>query len=369
MNTQTRVRYAVVGQGYFAQAAILPAFKHAKNSELVAIVSDDPTKLEELGKKYDVPHGIGYGELDAFLRSGQVDAVYIALPNSLHCEYTLRAARAGVHVICEKPMAVTPADCEEMIISCREAGVKLMVAYRLHFEAANLEAIEIVRSGKLGDVRAFNSVFTMQVKEGNIRVQAELGGGPLYDIGIYCINAARYCFRDEPVDVMAISGSQAEDRRFSEVDEQVGAVLRFPGDRIATILASFGAADSGHYEVIGTQGSLRVDPAYEFSEALRHELTIGGKKSSRMFDKRDQVAPELIYFSDCILHDRQPEPSGVEGLADVRIIRAIEESARSGRRVAIEPVVRRNRPSVEQEIHQSAHGMPKLVNADPPSHH
>ena len=364
----TKVRYAVIGLGYFAQAAVLPAFKKAKNAELVALVSDDAQKLDELGKKYEVPDTLGYGALDDYLLTGKVDAVYIALPNSLHCEYTLRAAAAGVNVLCEKPMAVTPADCERMILACRDARVKLMVAYRLHFEAANLEAIEIIRSGKLGDVRAFNSVFTMQVKEDNIRVRSELGGGPLYDIGIYCINAARYCFRAEPLDVMAMTGARSDDKRFEEVEEQVGAILRFPGDRIATVFASFGAADNGRYEVVGTKGTLRVDPAYEFSEALKHELVIEGKKSTRSFDKRDQVAPELIYFSDCVIHDRQPEPSGVEGLADVRIIQAIHESARSGVRVAVESVTRRARPTAEQEIHTAAHGMPKLVNADPPSH-
>ena len=187
-----KVRYAVVGLGHIAQVAVLPAFSHAENSELAALVSNDREKLAKLGRKYRVRDRFSYSQFDDCLRSGLVDAVYIALPNHLHREYSERAARAGVHVLCEKPMAVTEEDCRSMIGATEENGVKLMVAYRLHFEQANLRAIELVQSGKLGDPRLFDSVFTMQVKQGDIRLNPrELGGGTLYDIGIYCINAVR----------------------------------------------------------------------------------------------------------------------------------------------------------------------------------
>ena len=137
-----------------------------------------------------------YDEYEACL--AEVDAVYIALPNSMHAEYTLRAARAGVHVLCEKPMAVTAAECQRMIEACRQHHVKLMIAYRLHFETLNLKAIELVRRGQIGEPKFFNSSFSLTVRDGNIRTKAELGGGTLYDIGVYCINAARYLFRAEP---------------------------------------------------------------------------------------------------------------------------------------------------------------------------
>ena len=187
-----KIRWAVVGLGYIAQVAVLPGFKHASNAELKALVSDDPMKLKKLGRKYGVELLVPYEEYETLLESGQVDAVYIAVPNHLHRDFTVAAARHGVHVLCEKPMAVTERDCTAMIDAAFDGGIKLMVAYRLHFEEANLEAARIVRSGRLGEPRIFSSIFTMQVEDpDNIRLKAASGGGTLYDIGIYCINAAR----------------------------------------------------------------------------------------------------------------------------------------------------------------------------------
>ena len=212
-----------------------------------------------------------------------------------------------------------------MIDAARDKRVKLMIAYRLHFDKANLYAIETVRSGKLGEPRVFNSTFTMQVREGNIRVKREMGGGPLWDIGVYCINASRYLFRCEPEEVIGAE-LRGRDPRFRDVPESVGAILRFPEGALATFAISFGAADVSAYELVGTKGSLRADPAYEYAGELKVTTTIGGKPRPRTFEKSDQFAPELVYFSDCILHDKEPEPSGNEGLADVRIIRALQES-------------------------------------------
>jgi len=360
------IRYGVVGLGYFAQAAILPAFARAKNSTLVALFSSDKTKLDELGKRYEVEHLLEYDAYDDFLATEKIDAVYIALPNNQHCDYTLRAARAGVHVLCEKPMAVTEDECRQMMAACSDHNVKLMIAYRLHFEKANLEAIEIANS-RLGKLRLFNSVFTMQVEEGNTRLEAELGGGPLYDIGIYCINASRYIFRAEPCEVCGATVARSDDERFGEVEEALSAILRFPGERIASFTVSFGAKKSSEYEVIGTEGILRVSPAFEHADDLKHELVTDGTPRKKTFKKRDQVAPELIHFSRCILDDTEPEPGGREGLADVRIIQAIYESARTGRKVDVEPVERARRPDAEQETHVRAHDMPELVHASPPS--
>lgn len=361
-----KVRYAVVGLGYIAQVAVLPAFAHAKNSELIALVSDDSTKLEKLSRKYKVPFTYSYDEYDDCLRSGEVDVVYIALPNSMHRDYTVAACRAGVHVLCEKPMAVTEADCEEMISAAGENNVKLMIAYRLHFEEANMKAVELAQSGKLGDLRTFNSVFTMQVKEGDIRLQEDLGGGTLYDIGIYCMNAARYIFQAEPVEVSAFSANNGE-KRFGEVDEMTSAILRFPDERLASFTSSFGASDVSAYQVVGTDGSLRVDPAYEHAEALKHYLTIKGKTRERTFTKRDQFAPELLYFSDCVMNGKDPEPSGSEGLADVRIIRALYRSAASGEPVKLAAFDRKTRPTIEQEIHEPPAKKPELVRAASPT--
>jgi glucose-fructose oxidoreductase len=241
-----------------------------------------------------------------------------------------------------------------------------MTAYRLHFEQANMKAVEIVKSGKLGELRAFNSVFSMQVKAGDIRLQKELGGGTLYDIGIYCINAARYLFRDEPVEVSGFSANSGE-KRFAEVDEMFSAILRLPDDRLASFITSFGASDISAYHIVGTKGDLRVDPAYDFANDLKHHLTIKGKTRERTFPKRDQFAPELIYFADCVLNDKTPEPSGEEGLADVRIIRALYESASTGAPVKLDEFRKTERPSMEQELHEPPVKRPELVRAATPS--
>src|SRR5258708_27570264 len=174
------IRYAVVGCGHIAQVAVLPAFANARrNSKLAAIVSGDPVKREELRKKYDLPKALAYEQYDELLKSGDIDAVYIALPNSMHAEYTERAARAGIHVLCEKPMAWTEAECERMGRTAREHNVMLMVGYRLHFERASLEAMEIARSGRIGEPRLFTSPFIMSVVPATIRAKRDIGGGVL----------------------------------------------------------------------------------------------------------------------------------------------------------------------------------------------
>ena len=364
--SEKKIRYAVVGLGHLAQVAVLPAFASAPNSELVAIVSGDATKLRKLGKKYRLEHVYSYDEYNQALAA--VDAVYLVLPNHLHREYVVRAANAGVHVLCEKPMAVTEEDCEAMIEAADANHVKLMIAYRLHFEEANLEAIELAKSGKLGNVRIFDSAFSQQVAAGNVRVTepVEKGGGPVYDMGVYCINAARYLFRTEPTSVMAFSANKT-DKRFQLVDEMTSVVMRFPEERLATFTCSFGAADVSRYSLIGTKGSLTAEPAYDYSMALKHRITVGEKTRSKTFPKRDQFAAEVSYFSDCVLSDREPEPSGLEGLADVRIVQAIYESARKEKAVEIPKLPAKRRPRLRQAIQRPAHGLPRTVNAKSPS--
>jgi glucose-fructose oxidoreductase len=324
------------------------------------LVSDAPTKLKRLSKKYHIDGTFSYDQYDDCL--GQVDAVYIALPNSLHAEYTIRAARAGVHVLCEKPMAVTVDECERMILACRDNRVKLMIAYRLHFEAVNLKAIDLVRRGRIGDPKFFNSSFALMVRPNNIRTKKALGGGTLYDIGVYCINAARYLFRSEPKEVMAISVNSGVSK-LNEVDESTAAVLRFDGERVAAFVTSFNAADVASYRIVGTKGQLHVDPAYEYAEGLAYALTVNGKTTRVRTGKRDQFAPQLLYFSDCILKNRQPEPSGEEGLQDVRIIRALYESAETGKAVAVSPAEPSKRPTGAQRITSPPVRKPELVRA------
>ncbi|MEH2329823.1 Gfo/Idh/MocA family oxidoreductase [Nostoc sp.] len=372
-NDQRKIRYAVVGLGWFAQEAALPSFVHTENSKLVALVSDDPRKSEELSKKYGINHTYSYEEYEDCLASGEVDAVYIALPNHLHCDYTVRAANQAIHVLCEKPMAVTEEECEAMIKAANDNNVKLMIAYRLHLEEANLQAVEIVRSKQIGEPRIFNSVFTQQVEEGNIRLRDATGGGTLYDIGIYCINAARYILQDEPVEVFAVAANNGEER-FNEVEEMTSVILRFPNERLATFTCSFGGASVSTYQIVGTQGDLRVEPAYAWQGELKHYLTINGETQERTFEDHDQLAAEFTYFSDCILQDKNPEPSGTEGLIDVSIIQALYHSIETGKPVQIQTrdacggKLRHQRPTSAQTIeHPPVEETPDLIHAAAPS--
>ena len=349
---QDKVRYAVIGLGWIAQEVVLPGFEDAKHSRLAALVTGDPKKAEKLGEEYEISQIVGYERYDELLRSGTIDAVYIALPNNMHKEYTIRAAQAGIHVLCEKPMADTVAECEEMIRAAEQSKVKLMIAYRLHFEPANLNAIERVQRGEIGEPRIFSSVFTQQVAEGNIRLQKALGGGPLMDMGVYPINACRYLFRDEPVEVTGV-GANSGDPRFREVHEMVTGVLRFPQERLAIFTCSFGAAPADAYQVVGTKGELWLKAAYDYHEKLKMTVKVKDQEKETAFDKVDQFGGEIDYFSQCVLEHREPEPSGYEGLADVRIVEALLESMRSGKPVKLGPFEKRTRPSETQKMEKS----------------
>jgi glucose-fructose oxidoreductase len=368
MTSSERIRYAVAGLGWFAQTAVLPAFAHAeRNSELVALFSGDPKKRHELGQRYGIDQTHGYDRFEQVLADGGIDAVYVTLPNHLHREFTEKAAAAGVHVLCEKPMAVTEKGCRAMIEAAERHDVRLMIAYRLHFEEANLKAVEIVESGRLGEPRVFTASFGNRVTNpDDIRLNPiGWGGGTLYDIGIYCINAARMIFRDEPTEVTALSTNGSG--RFADCDEATGGVLRFPGGRVATFVSSFGAGDVDSYSVLGTEGTLRVEPAFEFHTEMAHYLSTGSGTEVTRFEPRDQVAPEILYFSDCIRDGRTPEPSGREGLADVRIIRALYRSADQGRSVELEPYEKSDRPDLDQEEHLPPVGEQELVATEAPS--
>jgi len=366
--TREKIRYAVVGLGYISQAAVLPAFKHAaRNSELTALVSEDSEKLKRLSRRYGVRHTFSYEQYEECLASGLIDAVYIALPNTMHRDYAVRAAKARIHVLCEKPMATTTQACQDMLDAADAAEVQLMIAYRLHLEAGNLAAIEAVKSGKIGDPRFFLSSFSQQVKEGDIRLQRALGGGSVWDMGIYCVNAARYLFQAEPIDVFAFSANNG-DKRFSQVDEMASVTMRFPEERLAMFTSSFGAADTSAYRVVGTKGEVVLEPAFDYSVPLKYTLSVNGKKRHRLFPKKDQFAAELVYFSDCVLRQRPPEPSGKEGLADVRVIEAIYQSAASGLPVTLDDFHPGRRPSPRQKINlPPVKGMPPLVHASSPS--
>ena len=177
-------------------------------------------------------------------------------------------------------MAVTADECERMIAACAEHRVKLMIAYRLHFEEINLKVIDLVRKGTIGEPKFFNSSFSMTVRRGDIRTKKAFGGGSLYDIGVYCINAARYLFRAEPNEVIAISVNSGV-KALSEIDESTAAILRFDGERVASFVTSFNGGDVAEYRIVGTKGDIHVDPAYEYAEGLGYTLTVDGKRAAQ----------------------------------------------------------------------------------------
>lgn len=362
-----KVRFAVVGLGNIAQVAVLPAFQHAKtHCELVALISSDEKKKTLLAERYGVSNVGSYDEMEDVFDKAGVDAAYIALPNAQHRPFAERCARARVHVLCEKPMALTVRDAEAIIHACGANGVKLMVAYRLHFHPSHLRAIELAHSGELGSVKMFSSNFSHLVRAGDIRTQEELGGGALLDMGIYCINASRYLFRDEPHEVFAMQ-EIGHSSRAHGVDAWTTGLLRFSENRIAQFTSSQVTMDVDHFDLVGTKGHLHVQPAYTYYDEIEHTITIDGKTKKTSFPKSDQFAPELVHFAKCITQDKTPEPSGEEGLADIRIIEALTESARTNRPVPLVPFKRSQRPDGSLEATAPPVRRPKLVNAPPPS--
>jgi predicted dehydrogenase len=346
-----KIRYAVVGSGWISQIAFMPGVEQSGNSVMTAIVSGNRANAEKLAKFHGVEHIFAYEDYDKMLAQGIVDAVYIALPNSMHADYTIRAARASVHALVEKPLAVSVAECEAMIAACDKAGVKLMTAYRLHTEPATLEALDMIYRGDIGDPRIFSSVFSFNMAPGNHRLKPEHWGGPLQDVGVYCLNAARHVFRAEPEEAMAMTGHGAGDPRFTGVEEMIAATLRFPGDRLAQFTASFGADDVDTYRIVGTKGDIELNHAYRLDQSMTLRVTRGGKITEKAFPQFDHFSGQMAYFSDCILKGERPEPDGGDGLADVLIMRAIETAARSGQPQKISLPPRPSHPSLAMARH------------------
>jgi predicted dehydrogenase len=341
------VRFAVVGLGDIAQRAVLPAFTHArKRAELTALVSGKPKKRRILGRRFAGVMAYGYEEYDDLLRSGTVDAVYIALPNQQHADFALRAMAAGIHVLCEKPMATTVADARAMTRAAERSGVQFMTAYRLHFDPATLKAIDLARHKKAGELRIFASVFSSPVERGDIRLERK-GRGGLFDLGIYCVNAARMVFRSEPVEVVAMHAGQGTGR-FREVPEMTAAILRYPGDRVAMFTCSLNAYRGSSWTAVAQRRLVQMDPAYTYREPLVVKLDAPNASRVRRYGVRDQFAAELDHFVERIRSRRKVEPSAREGEADVIILDAIDRAAKTGRRIRLRGIPRDLLPTRRQ---------------------
>jgi predicted dehydrogenase len=339
------INYAVVGAGWISQVAFLPGVAQSGNSRVAAVVTGDSAKARRLADFYGIGTVVGYDGYDALLASPVIDAVYIALPNHMHADYAIRAARAGKHVMVEKPLAVSEDQAFAMIAAARSANVFLMTAYRLHNEPGTVAALEHIRANAIGRPLFFQSTFSFQMALGNHRLKASTWGGPLQDVGVYCINAARHVFAEEPIEAMAMSHRPHDDPRFDDIDASVAAMLRFPSGGLAQFVASFGASEVDNYRVVGTSGDLELDPGFKFEAATRLRLRRGGKIVETQFPQIDHFGAQVAYFSDCITSGTPPEADGEEGLADMRVLVAIEKAALTGTPQAISSQPRSRHPT------------------------
>jgi predicted dehydrogenase len=360
-----KVRYAVVGVGWISQAEFLPGVEHTGNSEVVALVTGHEEKAARVGEKYGVEAVYAYEEYELLLASGRIDAAYLATPNWDHVNLAVKTLEAGVHLLLEKPMAVSVEECERIVAASERTGAKLMVAYRLHFEPGTLKAIERVRNGEIGTVRFFNSSFSQQVSGQNHRARNGYWAGPVPDMGPYCINAVRNLFGAEPIEVYA-TGVNTDPSRFT-MEDTVAVTLKFPNERVAAFVVSYNGGDVDDYRIVGSKGSIFSDPAYQVGTAIEQKIVIEKKSSTDSFKKTDHFGGELKYFSDCVLNNTHPEPDGEEGMLDVRVLAAVEESLRTNRPLPLAPYHRSQRSAAAQVQELGAVKEPELVGAHKPS--
>ncbi len=334
---EKKIGYCVVGLGRISVDHFMPGTRLGSKGRITALVSGDPVKAKKLAAEYGVPESsiYDYASYDKIKENPAVDAVYIGLPNSMHAEYTIRAAKAGKHVLCEKPMATSVADAKAMIAACAAAKRKLMIAYRCQLLSVNLAAQKMIRSGELGTIQVIESSNGFNIRAGEWRLNRKLaGGGPLMDVGIYSLNACRWLLGEEPGEISAYSSVIDQDGRFAEVEENVGWVMKFPSGAIASCNTTYGAQMEGYAKIYGSKGMMTVD-GFGY-EGIHVTASIHGAKGEkpRVVDEMEtekdplQFAIESDYFSDCILRDTKPGPSGEEGLIDMEVMSRIYVAAK-----------------------------------------
>jgi predicted dehydrogenase len=325
-----KVGYAIIGLGRIANI-FMRGIQQSSNSAITALVSGHRDKADRIAAQYGVPSGsiYNYDNFDTILHNPAVDAVYVALPNSMHAEYTIRAAKAGKHVLCEKPMATTVAECEAMIAACKAANVKLMIAYRCHFESTNLKAAKLIHDGALGQVQAIEAAFGFNVDASDWRTKKKLaGGGPLFDVGIYCLNACRYLTAEEPASLNGITSVIDHDGRFADIEESVAWTMKFPSGIVASCSTTYGAQMGGFFRVYGSKGFLDVDPAFNYDGPLMRGFYSGTRIDEQNPGRNPyQFTAEADHLSNCVLNNLEPQCPGEEGLRDLRYITEIYRSA------------------------------------------
>lgn len=333
-----KLGWAIVGLGSLAIHQILPAFATCEKSRVTALVSGHPDKANKLALRYgvDAKNIYNYQNYDSIKDNPDVDIIYIVLPNGMHPEYTIRGLKAGKHVLTEKPMSPTPADCQAMIDAGRKANRKLMVAYRCRYEPFNQRMIQMARDQELGPVKLLQTEAGFNIGDPNQwRLKKDLaGGGSLMDIGIYALQAARYISGEEPIEVNAMTYNTPGDPRFKEVEETINFQLRFPGGILANCVSTYGSAYRSHFLARATRGWFELEPAMSYT-GLRMRLDRGRGIEEPAIQQNDHFAAEMDHMSQCVVQDQQPLTPGEEGLRDITIMMAIYEAARTGRTVKL----------------------------------
>jgi predicted dehydrogenase len=334
---EKKIGYCVIGLGTIADH-FMRGVLASSNSRITGLVSGHRDKAERIAAQYGVPKSsiYSYEDMDKMRDNRSIDAVYVALPNSMHAEYTIRSAKAGKHVLCEKPMATTVSEAEAMIAACKAAQVKLMIAYRLHYEPMHLKAVKLIKDGMLGKVETINGAFGFDSPPGLWRLNKSLaGGGSLFDVGIYVVNACRYLTGEEPVKFTGVTSTIDQDGRFDTVEENVSWTLKFPSGTVATGSCTYGTQMPGYFKVFASRGWMTMDPAFNYDGSRLRARYYGGAKGAPDIEidetstEKDpiQFTREANHFSECILRNLPPKSSGEEGLKDMGYIRSIYSAA------------------------------------------
>ena len=348
MPPDKRIGYAIVGLGNLSLGQILPSFGACKYSKPVALVSGSPDKLKKIAAQYGIADKnlYNYQNFDQIKNNPEIDAVYIVLPNSMHEEYVVRAAKAGKHVLCEKPMATSAKAAQNMIDACKNADKKLMIAYRIQYEPHNRLAMQWARDKHFGKVRIIETLNSQNIGDpAQWRLNKALsGGGSLPDIGLYCLNTSRFILGEEPHTVIASTYSTPGDERFKEVEETVMWQMHFPSGAMVNAVSSYGVHQSRRYRCYGDNGGwFGMDPAFEYERLQMEASQAQGNmevKQSPSIKEAKQFALEMDHFSDCILEDKTPFTPGEEGLQDQKIMEAIYESAKTNKPVKLELITK-----------------------------
>lgn len=338
---EQRVGFALVGLGRLATQQLIPAFGASKKAKLTALVSGDPGKAQQLAQEHGVsPNAVyDYKNFGRIKENKEVQVVYVVLPNSMHAEFTVRAARAGKHVLCEKPMETSVAKCQQMISECRHARTKLMIAYRIQYEPMNRAIQRLVREKSFGPIKYIESANLQKVAKMEWRLSRQLSGsGAVGDLGIYCINTIRFLLGQEPEEIFAQTFRPAGDPRFGEVDATTIFQMRFPSGVLANCACSFDGHDTKSYRVVADTATFGMDPSFPYRGLKMFAQPNDPPLAS--IPESNQFANELDHMADCVVNNREPYTPGEEGLQDQRIIEAIFESARHGKVVKLPKVDR-----------------------------